>query len=128
MIQKAESLLSELRFIPSTLFLSEVSYVDFLDRVHSSEIKLREQGLWEVPHPWLNLLIPKSNISYFSKEVFGNILNDSKGPILIYPINKSKYSINKICQFLIQFPGPYFEPCLLFMLQVEQENIFCYPR
>lgn len=91
MMQKTESLLSKLSFIPSTLFLSDVSYVDFLDRVHVSEIKLREKGLWEVPHPWLNLLIPKSKISDFARLVFGEILKDnSNGPILIYPVNKSK--------------------------------------
>lgn len=91
MMQKTESLLSKLSFIPSTLFQSDVSYVDFLDRVHVSEIKLREKGLWEVPHPWLNLLIPKSKISDFAQQVFGEILKDnSNGPILIYPVNKSK--------------------------------------
>lgn len=90
-MQKTESLLSKLSFIPSTLFQSDVSYVDFLDRVHVSEIKLREKGLWEVPHPWLNLLIPKSKISDFARQVFGEILKDnSNGPILIYPVNKSK--------------------------------------
>ncbi|KAK3217945.1 hypothetical protein Dsin_011915 [Dipteronia sinensis] len=93
MNQKTESLLSELSYIPSTLFLSEVSYMDFLNRVHLSEIKLRAKGLWEVPHPWLNLLIPKSKISKFAQEVFGNILKDnSNGPILIYPVNKSKWN------------------------------------
>ncbi|XP_038701533.1 cytokinin dehydrogenase 9-like [Tripterygium wilfordii] len=92
MNQITEGLLSELSFIPSTLFLSEVSYVDFLDRVHSSEIKLRAQGLWEVPHPWLNLLVPQSKILYFAQEVFGNIITTtSNGPILIYPVNKSKW-------------------------------------
>lgn len=91
MLQKTESLLSKLSFIPSTLFQSDVSYVDFLDRVHVSEIKLREKGLWEVPHPWLNLLIPKSKISDFAQQVFGEILKDnSNGPVLIYPVNKSK--------------------------------------
>ncbi|GKV27650.1 hypothetical protein SLEP1_g36789 [Rubroshorea leprosula] len=91
--KKIERLLSELNFIPSTLFLSEVSYVEFLDRVHLSEKKLRAKGLWEVPHPWLNLLIPKSRILDFAKEVFGNILTDnSNGPILIYPVNKSKWN------------------------------------
>ncbi|CBI33379.3 cytokinin dehydrogenase 1-like [Vitis riparia] len=91
--QVIESLLSELSYIPSTLFLSEVPYVDFLDRVHVSEIKLRAKGLWEVPHPWLNLLIPKSRIHDFAKEVFGNILRDTgNGPILIYPVNKSKWN------------------------------------
>jgi cytokinin dehydrogenase len=75
----------------STLFLTEVSYLEFLDRVHVSEVKLRSKGLWEVPHPWLNLLIPKSKINDFADEVFGNILTDtSNGPILIYPVNKSK--------------------------------------
>ena len=90
-MQKIDILLSELGYIQSTLFLSEVSYVEFLDRVHISGLKLREKGLWEVPHPWLNLLIPKSKIHNFAKVVFGNILRDSStGPILIYPANKSK--------------------------------------
>ncbi|XP_042481157.1 cytokinin dehydrogenase 9-like [Macadamia integrifolia] len=90
--QEVESLLSQLRYIPSTLFLTEVSYLDFLDRVHESEIKLRSKGLWEVPHPWLNLLIPRTRIHEFAEEVFGNILrNTSNGPILIYPLNKSRW-------------------------------------
>ncbi|KAK3014638.1 hypothetical protein RJ639_008706 [Escallonia herrerae] len=90
--QKIDSLLSELNYIQSTLFLSEVSYMEFLNRVHVSELKLREKGLWEVPHPWLNLLIPKSKIHDFSQEVFGKILTDtSNGPILVYPLNKSRW-------------------------------------
>ncbi|XP_061954216.1 cytokinin dehydrogenase 1 [Populus nigra] len=93
MNQKTESLLSELSYISSTLFLSEVSYVEFLDRVHLSEIKLRSKGLWEIPHPWMNLLIPRTNIIEFAQEVFGNILTgNSNGPILIYPVNKSKWN------------------------------------
>ncbi|KAL3534420.1 hypothetical protein ACH5RR_002881 [Cinchona calisaya] len=90
--QNIETLLSELNYIPSTLFQSEVSYVQFLDRVHVAEMKQREKGLWDVPHPWLNLLIPKNKISDFAAVVFGNILTDtSKGPILVYPVNKSKW-------------------------------------
>jgi cytokinin dehydrogenase len=91
-MQRTEILLSGLHFIPSTLFMSEVSYLDFLERVHLSERKLREKGLWEVPHPWMNLLIPKSKIHEFAEEVFGNILTDNiNGPILMYPVNKTKY-------------------------------------
>lgn len=86
-----DELLSQLSYISFTLFLSDVPYIDFLDRVHTSEVKLREKGLWEVPHPWLNLFIPKSKIQQFAGGVFGNILTDTKnGPILIYPVNKSK--------------------------------------
>ncbi|KAL6987203.1 Cytokinin dehydrogenase 1 [Sarracenia purpurea var. burkii] len=91
--QEINRLLAELSYIHSTLFLSEVSYIEFLDRVHVSELKLREQGLWEIPHPWLNLLIPRSRIHDFAEVVFGNILTDSStGPILIYPANKSKWN------------------------------------
>ncbi|XP_050245718.1 cytokinin dehydrogenase 1-like [Quercus robur] len=91
--QSIENLLSKLSYIPSTLFLSEVSYVEFLDRVHVSEKKLQAKGLWEIPHPWLNLFVPKSRISDFAEEIFGNILTDtSNGPILIYPVNQSKWN------------------------------------
>lgn len=90
--QEIESLLSQLSYISSTLFMSEVSYVEFLDRVHTSELKLRPKGLWEIPHPWLNLLVPRSKIKKFAQEAFGNILTDTNnGPILVYPINKSKW-------------------------------------
>ncbi|KAL5143404.1 Cytokinin dehydrogenase 6 [Glycine soja] len=90
--QEVEEHLSRLSYIPSTLFSTEVTFVDFLDRVHISEVKLRSKGLWDVPHPWLNLLIPKSQILNFAQVVFGNILSEtSNGPVLIYPVNKSKW-------------------------------------
>ncbi|XP_022983738.1 cytokinin dehydrogenase 4-like [Cucurbita maxima] len=93
MNKRIEKLLSQLRYIPATLFQSEVPYVEFLDRVHISEKKLREKGLWEVPHPWMNLMIPRSKILDFAAEVFDKILSDStSGPILIYPVNKSKWN------------------------------------
>lgn len=89
--QEIKSLLSELSYIPSTLFVSEVSYVEFLDRVHAAELKLRSKGLWDLPHPWLNLLVPRSKIHGFAEGVFGNILTDTNnGPVLLYPVNKSK--------------------------------------
>ncbi|XP_066307932.1 cytokinin dehydrogenase 4-like [Miscanthus floridulus] len=92
MEQEVTVLLSRLRFRQSTLFHTDATYLEFLDRVHTSELKLRAQGLWEVPHPWLNLLIPRSSIHRFAKEVFGKILKDSNnGPILLYPVNKSKW-------------------------------------
>ncbi|XP_057770377.1 cytokinin dehydrogenase 6-like isoform X2 [Salvia miltiorrhiza] len=91
-MQEVDSLLAELSYIRSTLFVSEVPYVDFLDRVHVSEMKLRENQLWDVPHPWLNLLVPRSSIHGFAHQVFNNIVKDtSNGPVLIYPLNKSRW-------------------------------------
>lgn len=90
-MQEIKSLLSQLSYIPSTLFVSEIPYVEFLDRVHIAELSLRTKGLWDLPHPWLNLLVPKSKISTFAEGVFGKILTDTNnGPVLVYPVNKSK--------------------------------------
>ncbi|KAI3886517.1 hypothetical protein MKX03_009400 [Papaver bracteatum] len=90
--QDIEALLEKLDFIPSSVFTTDLPYVDFLDRVHKAELKLRSKGLWEVPHPWLNLLVPKSRIADFDKGVFKGILgNKTSGPILIYPMNKNKW-------------------------------------
>ncbi|KAL3640917.1 Cytokinin dehydrogenase 5 [Castilleja foliolosa] len=90
--QEVETLLNDLNFIPASVFKTELPYVDFLDRVHKAELKLRAKNMWDVPHPWLNLFVPKSRIEDFDKGVFKNILgNNTSGPILIYPMNKNKW-------------------------------------
>ncbi|XAR61712.1 Cytokinin dehydrogenase [Bertholletia excelsa] len=90
--QEVEALLQKLNFIPASVFTTDLPYVDFLDRVHKAELKLRSKDLWDVPHPWLNLFIPKSRIADFDRGVFKGILgNKTSGPILIYPMNKSKW-------------------------------------
>ncbi|CAK9178476.1 unnamed protein product [Ilex paraguariensis] len=90
--QEIEILLKKLNFIPASVFTADLPYVDFLDRVHKAELKLRSKGLWEVPHPWVNLFVPKSRIADFNEGVFKGILgNKSSGPILIYPMNKNKW-------------------------------------
>ncbi|KAE8057173.1 hypothetical protein FH972_013884 [Carpinus fangiana] len=89
--QEIEALLEKLDFMPTSVFTTDLPYVDFLDRVHKNEVKLRSKGLWDVPHPWLNLFVPRSRIADFDKGVFKGILgNKTSGPILIYPINKDK--------------------------------------
>ncbi|KAF7817603.1 cytokinin dehydrogenase 5 [Senna tora] len=90
--QEIENLLEKLDFIETSVFTTDVAYVDFLDRVHKAELKLRSKGLWDVPHPWLNLFVPKSRIADFDKGVFKGILgNKTSGPILIYPMNNNKW-------------------------------------
>ncbi|KAL6572791.1 Cytokinin dehydrogenase 5 [Orobanche minor] len=90
--QEVEALLKKLNFIPASVFMTELPYVDFLDRVHKAELKLRAKNLWDVPHPWLNLFVPRSRIEDFNRGVFKGILgNNTSGPILIYPMNKNKW-------------------------------------
>ncbi|RZC05497.1 cytokinin dehydrogenase 5-like isoform X2 [Glycine soja] len=90
--EEIQALLKKLNFIPTSVFTTDLPYVDFLDRVHKAELKLKSKGLWDVPHPWLNLFVPKSRIEDFDKGVFKGILgNKTSGPILIYPMNKNKW-------------------------------------
>ncbi|KAL4034175.1 hypothetical protein IC575_007302 [Cucumis melo] len=90
--QEVEALMKQLNYIPESVFTTDLGYVDFLDRVHKAELKLRSKGLWDVPHPWLNLFVPKSRIADFDRGVFKGILgNNTSGPILIYPMNKHKW-------------------------------------
>lgn len=88
-------LLEELNFIPGFVFTNDVSYLSFLNRVHDGELKLRAMGLWDAPHPWLNLFVPKSRMLDFDRGVFKGILKqqNSSGPILVYPMNKNKYAL-----------------------------------
>ncbi|KAL7244928.1 hypothetical protein ACSBR2_000298 [Camellia fascicularis] len=89
--QEVEALMKKLNFIPASVFTTDLPYVDFLDRVHKAELKLRSKGLWDMPHPWLNLFVPKSKIADFDRGVFKGILgNKTSGPILIYPMSKHK--------------------------------------
>ncbi|KAK4757753.1 hypothetical protein SAY87_019054 [Trapa incisa] len=89
-----EDLLGGLGDIPGFRFTKDVSYVDFLNRVRPGEIQLQSQGLWDVPHPWLNLFVPRSRISDFNDGVFKNIVlrnNITTGIILVYPMNRNKW-------------------------------------
>ncbi|KAL6888908.1 hypothetical protein ACP4OV_009934 [Aristida adscensionis] len=91
--QKMDILLKQLSFELGFVFTKDVTYPQFLDRVHQEERVLRSVGMWEVPHPWLNLFIPRSRIMDFNKNVFKGILRDAKpaGLILMYPMNKNKW-------------------------------------
>ncbi|KAF7837896.1 cytokinin dehydrogenase 3-like [Senna tora] len=88
-------LLQGLSYVPGFYYDKNVSFVEFLNRVRSGELKLQSQGLWDVPHPWLNMFIPKSRINDFDSGVFKNIIlkrNITTGPVLIYPMNRSKWN------------------------------------
>ncbi|XP_028751696.1 cytokinin dehydrogenase 2-like [Neltuma alba] len=92
--KEVEELISGLKFVASFNFEKDVSYEEFLDRVHTDELVLRPQGLWDLPHPWLNMFVPKSRITDFNEGVFKGILlkqNISTGVVLVYPVNGNKW-------------------------------------
>lgn len=87
------ALLDQLSFEPGFVFVKDVTYVQFLDRVREEERALRSAGVWEVPHPWLNLFVPRSRILDFDHGVFKRLLGDANpaGVILMYPMNKHRW-------------------------------------
>ena len=88
-----QRLVNGLGFVPGFAFSNDVTYMEFLNRVGDAEQKLRKLGLWEIPHPWLNLFVPNSQISDFDSGVFKNILLKNKVPsglIIVYPFNRNK--------------------------------------
>lgn len=85
-------MLAPLSFHRGLLFKTDTSYFKFLNRLHETEAQLSSQGLWDqIPHPWLNLFVPASSIELFDMQVLKKIMTqDFSGPILVYPLNKSK--------------------------------------
>ncbi|OIW20469.1 hypothetical protein TanjilG_11870 [Lupinus angustifolius] len=92
--KEVENLVQGLKFVPTFQFEKDVSYEEFLNRVHADEVILRSKGLWDVPHPWLNMFIPSSRISDFNEGVFKGIIlkqNISSGIFILYPMNRNKW-------------------------------------
>ncbi|KAI3933842.1 hypothetical protein MKX01_028168 [Papaver californicum] len=85
-------MIGRLRFIKNLQSELDLSYVEFLLRVKQQEEEAKANGIWDNPHPWLNLLISKKDIAAFDQTVFKKILKDGiGGPMLIYPLLKSKW-------------------------------------
>ena len=89
--QIVDGLLGRLRFIDGLKFQVNVGYTEFLLRVKRAEKEAKANGIWDAPHPWLNLFVSKSNILDFDRGVFKTILKHGVGgPILVYPLLRSK--------------------------------------
>ncbi|PNT66185.1 cytokinin dehydrogenase 7 [Brachypodium distachyon] len=91
--KKLEAVLEQLSFMPGFVFMKDVTYVQFLDRVRMEEEVLQSVGVWDVPHPWLNLFVPRSRIIDFDTGVLKGILGGTNpvGVILMYPMNTNKW-------------------------------------
>lgn len=92
-LQELQNIFKALHFDPGFIFNKVASLFDFLNRVRAEELLLTTLGLWDVPHPWLNLFVPRSRIMDFNQGVFVDIVknqSESAGPFLVYPINRKK--------------------------------------
>ncbi|KAJ7966361.1 Cytokinin dehydrogenase [Quillaja saponaria] len=85
-------LLGPLRFVERLKFQVDLSYTEFLLRVKRAEQHAEANGIWNAPHPWLNMFVSKSGIADFDRLVFRSIVKDGVGgPMLIYPMLRSKW-------------------------------------
>ena len=83
------SLLSGLAFNPGTQIAQDMTYFDYLNRLAPLIAFLRQIGVWDLPHPWVNLFVPAANAQTLIGETLATLTVDDvgQGPILIYPFN-----------------------------------------
>jgi cytokinin dehydrogenase len=87
-----EAVSGKMGYIRPHMYSVEVSYFDFLNRVRMEEESLRSQGLWDVPHPWLNMFVPKHGIAKLKDLLMDTVLaGHFDGAILVYPLLSDKY-------------------------------------
>ncbi|XP_009602355.1 cytokinin dehydrogenase 3-like [Nicotiana tomentosiformis] len=92
--KELQKMMRGLNFVFGHIFKKDTAFVHFLNRVRSGELMLQSKGMWDVPHPWLNLFVPKSSIMDFNVGVFLDIIlrqNKSTGPILVYPTTRKRW-------------------------------------
>ncbi|MBJ6766009.1 FAD-binding protein [Myxococcaceae bacterium JPH2] len=86
------SLLAGLGFQPGTLQASDGSYFDFANRLAPLIALLKQLGVWDFPHPWLDMFVPASAAESFVREVLAQTAEADmgQGPILLYPFRSSR--------------------------------------
>lgn len=90
-LQAVHRFLDGLGYIEPLRFQVDLSYIEFLSRVKRAEEEAIANGVWDAPHPWLNLFVSKSHIANFDRAVFKTLLkNGVGGPMLVYPLLRSR--------------------------------------
>uniref|UniRef100_A0A453T935 Cytokinin dehydrogenase 1 FAD/cytokinin binding domain-containing protein n=1 Tax=Aegilops tauschii subsp. strangulata TaxID=200361 RepID=A0A453T935_AEGTS len=88
-------MMRRLKYVRGLEYAADVGYVEFLSRVNRVEEEARRSGSWAAPHPWLNLFVSARDIADFDRAVLKGMLADGvDGPMLIYPMLKSKWDPN----------------------------------
>ncbi|WP_225413320.1 FAD-binding protein [Stigmatella hybrida] len=86
------ALLAGLSYQPGTLQVADSSYYDFTNRLAPLIAFLQSSGLWEYPHPWLDMFVPGTAAAPFVKQVLDQTpeAETGGGPILLYPFRLDK--------------------------------------
>jgi cytokinin dehydrogenase len=82
----ATTMLPRQTWIPGAHFVAELPYLAYIDRLGPAEEMMRQVGLWQLPHPMLDLLLPGASVSLFLDVLLATVAPaEVAGPVLIYP-------------------------------------------
>lgn len=86
-----DELLAGLRFERPGLVAETLDYYAFLDRLAASVAEQMEAGLWDDPHPWLNLLLPSDSVEELASGILDELRPEdvgTSGVVLLYPMRR----------------------------------------
>lgn len=95
-------LLAGLSHIPGSERIDDRSEQEWAGRVGERIALQRSLGLWEHPHPWLDLLVPESGVEEYLTELLSTAVDDDAGRlrVLLYPLRSSRFR-----RPLLRLPG-----------------------
>jgi FAD/FMN-containing dehydrogenase len=83
------ALLAGLGYDPSGMTVEDLGYHDFLNRLAAGVEQLKQAGLWDYAHPWLNVLLPGDRAAELATSVLSGLGPEDVGPggvVLLYPL------------------------------------------
>ncbi|MCE7986717.1 MAG: FAD-binding protein [Caldilinea sp. CFX5] len=76
-------------WLPGGYFAYDLPYLAYIDRLGPVEEMLKQLGLWQLPHPMLDVIIPGSKAQGFVRETLAALSPaEVAGPVLIYPYQR----------------------------------------
>ncbi len=85
------ALIGDLAYDPGTLTAEDLSHFDFANRLAPLIEFLKAIGVWQLPHPWIDMFVPGSQAASFVQNTLDQTTLDDMGggPILIYPFKRA---------------------------------------
>lgn len=86
-------LLAGLRHDPDGMTAEDLGYYDFLNRLAAAVEQLKQAGLWDNAHPWLNLLLPGDAAAQLAGPILSGLGPQDVGPggvVLLYPLRREQ--------------------------------------